>query len=47
MIGTPVRLEGWCDKRKGRLAQMQGRVIRTADDFVVAEAGGAFMLNVS
>jgi hypothetical protein len=47
MIGTPVRLEGWCDKRKGRLAQMQGRVIRTADDFVVAEAGGAFMLNAS
>ena len=38
MVGTPVRLEGWCEKRKGRLAQMQGRVIRIEDEFVVAEA---------
>ena len=43
--GTPVRLEGWCEKRKGRLAQMQGRVIRCEDEFVVAEANGAFMVN--
>jgi hypothetical protein len=42
-----VQLEGWCEKRKGRLAQMQGRVIRSADNFVVAEASGAFMLNPS
>ena len=47
MVGTPVRLEGWCEKRKGRLAQMQGRVIRIEDEFVVAEAGGAFMVNNS
>ena len=47
MVGTPVQLEGWCEKRKGRLAQMQGRVIRSADNFVVAEASGAFMLNPS
>ena len=45
MVGTPVQLEGWCEKRRGRLAQMQGRVIRSADNFVVAEASGAFMLN--
>jgi hypothetical protein len=30
-------------KRKGRLAQMTGLLIRQADDFVVAEASGAFM----
>ena len=47
MVGTPVRLEGWCEKRKGRLAQMQGRVIRIEDEFVVAEASGAFMVNNS
>ena len=47
MVGTPVRLEGWCEKRKGRLAQMQGRVIRIEDEFVVAEASGAFMINNS
>ncbi len=45
VVGTPVRLEGWCEKRKGRLAQMQSRLIRCQDDFVVAEASGAFMVN--
>ena len=43
-IGTPVRLEGRCVKRKGRLAMMEGKVIREADDFVVAEATGSFMI---
>jgi acyl-coenzyme A thioesterase PaaI-like protein len=42
-VGTPIRLEGRCVKRKGRLAQMTGLLIRQADDFVVAEASGAFM----
>ena len=42
-IGTPVRLEGRCLKRKGRLALMEGRVIRQADDEVVAEATASFM----
>lgn len=45
-VGTPVRLEGRCVKRKGRLAQMQGQVIRAADDVVVAEATAAFMLEL-
>ena len=27
-VGTPIRLEGRCLKRKGRLAQMEGRLIR-------------------
>lgn len=45
VVGTPVRLEGWCEKRKGRLAQTQSRLIRCEDDFVVAEASGAFMVN--
>ena len=43
-IGTAVRLEGRCVKRKGRLAQMQGKVIVQADDAVVAEATGSFMI---
>jgi acyl-coenzyme A thioesterase PaaI-like protein len=47
MVGTPVRLEGWCEKRKGRLAQMQGRLLRREDDFIVAEASGSFMVNQS
>ena len=43
-VGTPVRLEGRCVKRKGRLAQMEGLLIRQADEVVVAEASGAFMV---
>ena len=42
-IGTPVRLEGRCIKRKARLAQMEGRVVGAQDDVVYAEATGAFM----
>lgn len=43
-IGTHVRLEGRCLKRKGRLAQMEGKVIRVEDDEVIAEATGSFMV---
>lgn len=46
-IGTAVRLEGRCVKRKGRLAQMQGKIIVQADDAVVAEATGSFMIEPS
>jgi acyl-coenzyme A thioesterase PaaI-like protein len=42
-IGTPVRLEGRCLRRKGRLAVMEGRVIREDTDQVVAEATASFM----
>lgn len=42
-IGTPVRLEGRCDRRKGRLALMTGRIVREDDGAVVAEATGSFM----
>ncbi len=42
--GTSVRLEGRCLKRKGRLAEMQGLVIRQDDGSVVAEASASFML---
>ena len=45
-VGTPVFLEGRCIKRKGRMAQMQGKVIRQQDGFVVAEATAAFMIAV-
>jgi acyl-coenzyme A thioesterase PaaI-like protein len=43
-VGTAIRLEGRCAKRKGRLAQMEGKLIRIADDFVVAEATASFMM---
>ena len=43
-IGTNVRLEGRCLKRKGRLAQMEGKVIGAEDGFVFAEATASFML---
>jgi len=42
-IGVAVRLEGRCLKRKGRLALMEGRVIRIDSDEVVAEASASFM----
>lgn len=43
-IGTPVRLEGRCLKRKGRLAMMEGRIVRQDTEEVVAEATGSFMM---
>lgn len=43
-VGTTVRLEGRCQKRKGRLAVMEGRVIRADTDEVVAESTGSFMI---
>ena len=43
-IGTAVRLEGRCLKRKGRLALMEGRVIREKGDELVAEATANFMI---
>lgn len=43
-VGVPVRLEGRCLRRKGRLAQMEGKVIRQDDGAVVAEATASFMI---
>ena len=40
---TPVRLEGRCIKRKGRLAIMEGKVLGQKDGFLFAEATGHFM----
>ncbi|MGE0622302.1 MAG: PaaI family thioesterase [Pseudomonadales bacterium] len=42
-IGVPVRLEGRCVSRRGRLAQMHGQIIREDDGLVVAEATASFM----
>tara|TARA_B100000686_G_C16476466_1_gene804856 strand:- start:185 stop:616 length:432 start_codon:yes stop_codon:yes gene_type:complete len=46
-IGKEVRLEGRCLKRKGRLAQMEGKIIRTDNQFVVAQASASFMTEAS
>jgi len=43
-VGVPVRLEGRLVKRKARLAELQGRVIRADNDSVVVEASGKFMI---
>lgn len=42
-IGTPVRVEGRMLKRKGRLVQLEGCVIRQDTGATVAEASGSFM----
>jgi acyl-coenzyme A thioesterase PaaI-like protein len=46
-VGTPVRLEGRCNRQKGRLALMEGRIIRLDNEAVVAEASGSFMITQS
>ena len=43
-VGTPVRLEGRCSKRKGRLALLEGQVIGADDGFIYATATASFML---
>ena len=43
-VGTAVRLEGRQRRRKGRLALLEGKVIRADTDEVVAEASGHFMV---
>ncbi|MCZ6711523.1 MAG: PaaI family thioesterase [Gammaproteobacteria bacterium] len=43
-VGTCVRLEGRCQRRKGRLAVMRGKIVRTDTETVVAEATGSFMI---
>ena len=45
-VGTPVKLEGRPIRRKGRLAVLEGRVLRADTDVVVAEATGSFMVEV-
>lgn len=42
-VGVAVRLEGRCTRRKGRLAMMEGRIVRQDNGVVVAEATGSFM----
>ena len=43
-VGVPVRLEGRLVKRRGRLAELSGKVIRQDDDTVVVESTGRFMI---
>ena len=43
-VGTTVRLEGRQQRRKGRLALLEGKVIRVDTEEVVAEASGRFMV---
>lgn len=42
-VAVQVRLEGRCLKRKGRLALMEGKVIRSDTEETVAEATASFM----
>jgi acyl-coenzyme A thioesterase PaaI-like protein len=43
-IGTGIRLEGRLVKRKGAVAMMEGQAFRAADDQLVADAQGSFMI---
>jgi uncharacterized protein (TIGR00369 family) len=42
-IGVPIRLESSLVRRKGRLVQLEGRIVRQDSADVVAEASGSFM----
>src|SRR5512139_2354752 len=42
-VGTALRLESRLVRRKGRLAVVEGRLLRQDDGEVVAEATGSFM----
>ena len=44
-VGTAVRMEGRLLRRKGRVAQIEGKVFRQDDDTVVVEATGSFMVD--
>jgi len=44
-VGTPVRMEGRLLRRKGRVAVIEGKVLRQDNDDVVVEATGSFMLD--
>lgn len=43
-VGTPVRLEGRLLRRKGRLAECGGAVLRQEDGVIVAEATARFIV---
>ncbi len=43
-VGTHVHLEGRLIKRRGRLAELEGRVIRSDTGQVVVESTGKFMI---
>lgn len=43
-IGTPVLLEGRLVRQKGKVAFLQGRMFRTDDRALVAEAEASFMI---
>ncbi len=43
-IGARVRVEGWQESRRGRLALLAGRVVDRDDGGVVAEANARFMI---
>ncbi len=43
-IGTTILLEGRLVKRKGRLALMQGKILRATDGVLLVEASASFMV---
>ena len=43
-VGTRVRVEGWQEKRRGRMAQLAARLVDLADGEVIAEADARFMI---
>ena len=43
-VGETIRLRGWVDKEKRRLAVLKGEARRAADDAVIADCESTFMI---
>ena len=43
-VGTPIRLEGRMQKKKGKLVVLEGKALRQADDSLVAECQASFVV---
>lgn len=43
-VGERLRLRGWLERRKGRLAVLRGEILRAEDDALVADCESSFLL---
>jgi acyl-coenzyme A thioesterase PaaI-like protein len=43
-VGERLRLRGWLERRKGRLAVLRGEILRAADDAPVADCEASFIV---
>lgn len=43
-VGEPLRLRGWLERRKGRLAVLRGEILRAEDNAPVADCEASFIV---